>query len=155
MKAATQRHATRDIVIEEVMPHAPEIVWHALTSGELIRRWLMPNDFEPVVGKRFTFRAKPVPGWDGTVHGEVLEVRPLEKLVYSWKGGSADNLAYAPLDSVVTWTLQAVNGGTRLRLVHSGFRSPSNDFAFSAMSGGWARIVQGLGSVAAELTTGR
>jgi hypothetical protein len=29
-----------------------------------------------------------------------------------------------------------------LRLVHAGFRSPENDFAFDAMSPGWARIVQ-------------
>jgi uncharacterized protein YndB with AHSA1/START domain len=44
------------------------------------------------------------------------------------------------LDSLVTWTLTAVEGGTRLRLVHSGFRSPENDFAFEAMSGGWGRV---------------
>jgi uncharacterized protein YndB with AHSA1/START domain len=155
MNAAAESRSTREIVIEEVLPHAPEIVWQTLTSGELISRWLMPNDFEPVVGKRFVFRARPVAGWDGVVRCEVLEVRPLEKLVYSWQGGSADSPAYAALDSVVTWTLQAVDGGTRLRLVHSGFRSPQNDFAFGAMSGGWARIVQGLRSVAAQLATGR
>jgi len=30
-------------------------------------------------------------------------------------------------------------------------RSPQNDFAFDAMSGGWGRIMQGIGRVAAEL----
>jgi hypothetical protein len=43
---------------------------------------------------------------------------------------------------VVTWTLTPVSQGTRLRLVHAGFRSPENDFAFDAMSPGWMRIVQ-------------
>jgi uncharacterized protein YndB with AHSA1/START domain len=55
------------------------------------------------------------------------------------------------LDSVVTWTLTAVATGTRLRLVHSGFRSPGNDFAFEAMSGGWVRVPQGIARIAGEL----
>ena len=145
----------REIVVEDVLPHAREIIWKTLTDGTLISRWLMPNDFEPVVGKRFTFRTKPMGSWDGVVHCEVLEVEPCEKLVYSWKGGSDDNEAYgSKLDSVVTWTLTAVDTGTRLRLVHSGFRSPGNDFAFDAMSGGWGRIVPVISRLATELEAG-
>jgi uncharacterized protein YndB with AHSA1/START domain len=140
----TQQTApTRDVVVEEVLPHAPEAVWTALTTSELIGRWLMPNDFAPVVGKRFTFRTRPMGDWDGTVHCEVLEVEPARRLVYSWRGGASSNTKYgAALDTVVTWTLTPVPQGTRLRLVHAGFRSPENDFAFDAMSPGWARIVQ-------------
>jgi uncharacterized protein YndB with AHSA1/START domain len=149
---AVNQPATRNIVVEEVLPHAADVVWRTLTTGELISRWLMPNDFEPVVGKRFTFQAKPMDRWDGVVHCEVLEVTPLEKLVYSWRGGSDDNEAYGSrLDTVVTWTLEAVEGGTRLRLVHSGFRSPGNDFAFDAMSGGWGKIMQSISRVASVL----
>jgi Activator of Hsp90 ATPase homolog 1-like protein len=77
---------------------------------------------------------------DGIVHCQVLEVKLHERLVYNWTGGSDDNAAYgSPLDTVVTWTLTPVEGGTRLRLVHSGYRSPENDFAFNAMSGGWGK----------------
>jgi uncharacterized protein YndB with AHSA1/START domain len=37
---------SREIVIDEVLPHAPEIIWKALTTGELIGRWLMlPSGF--------------------------------------------------------------------------------------------------------------
>jgi uncharacterized protein YndB with AHSA1/START domain len=152
MTASARQQPIRDIVVEDVLPHAPEIVWKTLTSGELISRWLMANDFEPVVGRRFTFKTRPMGGWDGIVHCEVLEMMPNERLVYSWKGGSDDNPAYGSrLDSVVTWTLSPAEGGTRLRLVHSGFRSPGNDFAFDAMSGGWAKVAQGIGRVAAEL----
>lgn len=146
--------ATREIVVEDVLLHRPEVIWKALTDGKLIVRWLMPNDFEPVVGRRFTFKTKPMGSWDGVVHCEILEIKPCEKLVYSWKGGSDDNPAYGSrLDSIVTWTLAVVEGGTRLRLVHSGFRSPGNDFAFEAMSGGWGRVMQSIGRVAAELET--
>jgi uncharacterized protein YndB with AHSA1/START domain len=143
--------ATRDIVVEGVLPHAPEVVWRALTTADLIGRWLMPNDFAPVVGKSFTFRAKPMGSWDGVVHCEVLEVVPNRKLVYSWKGGSDENAKYgSKLDTVVTWTLTPVAGGTKLRLVHAGFRSPGNDFAFDAMSPGWGRVLAGIARVIGE-----
>jgi uncharacterized protein YndB with AHSA1/START domain len=152
MTATAEQLTTREIIVEDVLPHAPELVWKTLTSGELMSRWLMPNDFEPVVGRRFTFTTRPVGGWDGIVHCEVLEMIPNEKLVYSWKGGSDDNPAYGSrLDSVVTWTLKPLDGGTRLRLVHSGFRSPGNDFAFDAMSGGWGKVAQRIGALVAEL----
>jgi uncharacterized protein YndB with AHSA1/START domain len=148
----TAPSATRDIVVEGVLPHAPERVWQALTSAELIGRWLMPNDFAAEVGRRFTFRRRPMGDWDGVVHCEVLELMPQRKLVYSWKGGSDSNPTYgARLDTVVTRTLTPVAGGTRLRLVHAGFRSPGNDFAFDAMSPGWGRVLQGIERVAAEL----
>ena len=133
----------REIVVDEVLPHAPEAVWKALTTSELIARWLMPNDFAPVVGRRFTFRTRPMGDWDGVVQCEVLEVEPARRLVYSWKGGASSNTKYgSALDTVVTWTLTPVSQGTRLRLVHAGFRSPENDFAFDAMSPGWTRAVQ-------------
>ena len=47
--------------------------------------------------------------------------------------------------------LRAEGKGTRLRLVHAGFRSPHNDFAYDAMSPGWRRIVGQLGEIAATL----
>ena len=139
--------ATRDIVVEDVLPYPPARVWRALTTAELIGKWLMPNDFEPVVGKRFTFKTRPIGDWDGVVQCEVLEVVPLRRLVYSWKGGADDSR----LDSVVTWTLQPEGKGTRLRMVHAGFRSPQNDFAYGAMSSGWQRIVGKINEIAAAL----
>ena len=58
-----------DIVVDEVLPHAPETIWKALTTGELIARWLMaPTGFEPVKDKRFTYQTTPAGAWDGTIH---------------------------------------------------------------------------------------
>ena len=45
---------------------------------------MMNNDFEPVVGRRFQFRAEPMPNWNGVVDCEVLSIDPLERLSYSW-----------------------------------------------------------------------
>jgi uncharacterized protein YndB with AHSA1/START domain len=152
-KSQTKAAATRDIVVEDVVPQPPEKVWKALTTAELIGQWLMPNDFEPVVGKRFTFKTKPIGDWDGVVQCEVLEIVPHRRLVYSWKGGSDSNNSASnygsKLDSVVTWTLQPEGRGTRLRLVHTGFRSPQNDFAYDAMSSGWGRIMGRISEIAA------
>ena len=141
---------TRDIVAEDFFAHPPEKVWKALTTAEIIGRWLMPNDFEAVVGRHFTFTTQPKGDWDGVVRCEVLEVVPHRRLVYSWRGGS-DAGNPAPLDSTVTWTLQPEGNGTRLRMVHAGFRSPQNDFAYDAMSPGWRHLIGRLGEIVATL----
>jgi uncharacterized protein YndB with AHSA1/START domain len=72
--------SARSIVVERVMPHPPEKIWRALTQAPLIEAWLMQNDFQPVVGHRFNFRAAPIHGWNGVTDCEVLEIIPLERL---------------------------------------------------------------------------
>lgn len=138
----------RAIVVERVMPHPPEKIWRALTQAPLIEQWLMRNDFQPVVGRRFNFRATPMPGWNGVTDCEVLVVEPNERLAYRWNA-SGDQAANG-LKSVVTWTLTPMEGGTHVRMEHSGFRPEDSD-GYDAMSGGWPRIVAGLERVAAAL----
>jgi uncharacterized protein YndB with AHSA1/START domain len=144
--------STRSIVVEGQFPYAPERVWRALTEARLIAEWLMPNDFQPDVGTRFTFKTKPMGDWDGVVHCQVLAAEPPRLLRYSWKGGSESNSKYgSTLDSVVTWTLTPIpGGGTHLKMEHAGFRSPQNDFAYDAMSPGWGRIVESIARVVAK-----
>jgi uncharacterized protein YndB with AHSA1/START domain len=145
--------ATQEIVVDEVFPHAPETIWTALTNGELMARWLMPpTGFAPVEGTRFTFQTTPTGAWDGTIHCQVLRVVPNERLAYAWKGGHEGNAGYGSrLDTVVTFTLAKVQGGTRVRLVHSGFVLPTNDTAFRNMSEGWKKVVTRLGTTAGDL----
>jgi uncharacterized protein YndB with AHSA1/START domain len=153
MNQAALKSDTQDIVVEEVFPHAPETIWKALTTGELIGRWLhmTPSGFAPVKGTRFTFQTTPAGAWDGVIHCEVLEAKPNERLAFSWKGGHEGNAGYGSrLDTVVTLTLSRVEAGTRLRVVHSGFVLPKNDIAFKNMSGGWKKVVPSIGAIAAE-----
>jgi uncharacterized protein YndB with AHSA1/START domain len=75
----------RSIIVEYELPEAPKKVWRALTEPKLLEAWLMPNDIRAEVGHRFNFRAQPVPGWDGTVYCQVLEVVPEQRLVYAWR----------------------------------------------------------------------
>jgi len=147
---------TQSIVLEEVFPHAPETIWRALTTGELIARWLhmTPTGFQPVVGSRFTMPTTPAGAWDGIIHCEVLEAIPCQRLAYSWRGGDDGNTGYGSrLDTVVTFTLARVEGGTRLSVVHSGFELPRNETAWRNMSGGWKTVVKTLAAVAAEQET--
>jgi uncharacterized protein YndB with AHSA1/START domain len=143
---------TQEIVVDEVFPHEPVAIWKTLTNGQLMGRWLMaPTGFEAVVGKHFTFQTTPAGAWDGVIHCQVLEVTPNERLAYGWKGGDEGNVGYGSrLDTVVTWTLSRADGGTRLRLAHSGFVTPTNDSAFKTMRGGWTKVVQTIGTIAGE-----
>lgn len=119
------------------LPDKPEKVWKALTDPKLLAQWLMPNDICAEVGRFFTLKAPPVPGWDGTVHCEVREVVLHRLLVYTWRGGlpKSDGDGYE-VDTVVTWKLTpTTTGGTQLSLEHAGFDPES--FAYKTLSQGW------------------
>ncbi len=149
---AVPKPRTRAIVVEETVPHSPEVIWKVLTSRELIARWLMQNDFEPGAGKSFTMHARPMGDWDGTVSCTIFTFDPPRELSYSWVGGSNKPGAAAPsLDSTVTWTLTPVADGTSVRLVHDGFVSPQNDPGYEAMSTGWANVVKKIADIASGL----
>lgn len=114
-------------------PVTPERLWPLLATSEGIARWLMPNDLEPRVGHRFTMEADPGPGFDGVVRGEVLEVDPPRRLACSWVGG--------PIDTVVTFTLSAVEGGTRLDLTHDGFDGVRAGLVRVLLAAGWRSLL--------------
>jgi uncharacterized protein YndB with AHSA1/START domain len=145
MNAKTE---TQSISLEYDLPYPPAKIWRALTEPELVAKWIMANDMQPLVGHSFTFRAEPMPWWDGIVHCEVLEMEPHKRLRYSWRSGPESS----PLDTVVTWTLTPTpSGGTRLALEHSGF-VPGNAFAFDGARQGWQRMVgERLGEVLGQL----
>lgn len=134
--------ATRSVVIEKEMPYPPEKIWRALTEGALVKEWLMDNDFQPVAGHRFTFRSTPVPNWNGIIDCEVMVVEPNKKLSYSWGAFG--------LGTVVVFTLAAANGGTLLRMEHSGF-SADQDAAYKGATYGWKKFLGNLERVVAGL----
>ena len=138
----TNTAATCSLVIEREMPHPTEKIWRALTQGPLIAEWLMTNDFKPVVGHRFQFRATPVQNWNGIIDSEVLLVEPHTRLSYGWTSMG--------LETVVTWTLTPTTGGTLLRMEQSGF--PSEEGAnFKGARYGWTNFINNLERVAGGL----
>lgn len=144
----TEANPTRSVVVEREMPHPPDKVWRALTQGALIAEWLMQNDFEPVVGHKFNFRAAPMPPrWNGITDCEVLVVEPDQRLSYTWNS-SGDEAGR--LNTVVTWTLTPTGGGTLVRMEQSGFR-PENDEFYRGAGYGWQKMVAGLERVTGGL----
>jgi uncharacterized protein YndB with AHSA1/START domain len=127
----------RTIRVDEFLPHPPAKVWQTLVDPELLARWLMPNDFKPVVGHRFTFRAEPIPatGFSRVVECEVLDLRPEEQLTIGWRDADRTNT----LDSTVTWRIRPEGRGTRLFLEHAGFDpdKPVEQLSRTIMNGGW------------------
>ena len=123
----------RTLVFEAVYPHPPEKVWTGISTSDALAKWLMKNDFEPVLGRRFQFRAKPVPGWSGIVDCQVLEMDAPRHMKWHWKSDK--------IDTTVTFTLSPTSEGTHLRLVHDGFKGFHGHFV-SWMMRGWKGMLQ-------------
>lgn len=101
---------------------SPERVWRAVTDPALVPRWTStgkggrPEGFAPIVGTRFRYIAKPMPGWNGVVECEVLEARAPSLLRYTWQGDANDDV------TTVTYRIEASAAGARFTWEHTGFR---------------------------------
>ena len=123
------------IRIETEYPHPPERVWTALTDSRAMAEWLMPNDFQPRLGHRFQFRVANARGWSGVVDCEVTHLEPPRRLAYTWKSDK--------VNTFVEWTLQSTPSGTRVELVHSGFKGIGQTILRKFMMGpGWSRMLE-------------
>jgi uncharacterized protein YndB with AHSA1/START domain len=119
----------RALRFDVTYPHPPAKVWRVITTSEHLERWLMKNDFQPRLGHKFQFRSKPVGGWDGIVHGEVLELVPERRLVLAWKSNV--------IDTKVTFLLEPQGSGTRLTLLHTGFKGLKPVMTSFILGMGW------------------
>jgi uncharacterized protein YndB with AHSA1/START domain len=146
LRLLIRNYMQRDIIHTWFLPHPPQEVWKFLTDSDLLSQWLMENDLKPIVGHKFQFRAKPKYkiGFDGIIFCEVLEAVPDRRISYSWKGGPGNGKI--SLDSIVTWTLTAKNGGTELLLEHTGFKGFRNFIPYLIMNKGWLKILDRLKS---------
>ena len=114
----------------EIRIRAPiEKVWAHLTNSAKIAGWFLPNDFEPVVGKRFALHCNV----NGRIDCEVLEIVPRRRLVYTFKP------AALPFTTTVAFELAQDGRDTRLTLVHSGWQALTSDQAelFASFERGW------------------
>jgi uncharacterized protein YndB with AHSA1/START domain len=118
-----------ELFFDEFYPHPCDDVWRALTDPTALSTWMMPNDFEPHVGRRFSFKREALPpNTRGTVECEVLALEPPSRMVWSWL--STDEGA----PTRVEFRLEPVAGGTRLILTHTGEADP---VTVSRVTAGW------------------
>jgi uncharacterized protein YndB with AHSA1/START domain len=128
---------------EVFYPHPIEDVWTAITDPRALAEWLMPNNFEPVVGRVFRFHVDPMPGFSGISECEVLEVAPPRRLVYTWTPLPKRADAPRPPAMRLVWSLEPAEGGTRLVLEQSGLETLNLWWRFS-MTAGWGRMLKTL-----------
>lgn len=137
------------LVVERVFRHPPEKLWRALTEKPLLAQWMMNNDFEPVVGRKFQFQTEPKLSWNGVVDCEVLIVDPMQRLSYNWGVGGSE----AGLQWVVLWTLTPAEGGTHVRMEQSGF-GPDQKGAYQGAKYGWTKFLGNLERVLESVMEG-
>ncbi|HTR51094.1 MAG TPA: SRPBCC domain-containing protein [Kofleriaceae bacterium] len=121
---------------------APERVFRALTTSELVKWWghddYRTTKFEITLAPGGRWRSDGV-GRNGPFHvgGEVLEVDAPKKLVYTWEP------SWQPGEKTkVTYTLDAIDGGTRVTVCHSGFATAAS---CQNHTNGWPRVLDLLG----------
>lgn len=134
---------TKNIKKEIFISRSREDVWETLTNPQDISSWLMhTHDFKPEVKSTFTMQAKPMPGWDGKIYGEILVVDKPNVLSYTWQGSQMKS------NTVIKWTLLAKDKGTLLLMEHTGFSGFSDYIlgVFHAM--GWKRFLEQLKNTA-------
>jgi uncharacterized protein YndB with AHSA1/START domain len=118
-----------NVLLVEDFLHPVQTVWRALTDPDALRVWLMDNDFEPRVGKRFTLRGRQnLPGERNWVECEVLALDTPRRMLWSWVHNDADP------PTKVEFRLEPISSGTRLTLSHTGEIDP---VIRSRLRGGW------------------
>jgi len=119
---------TRTVIVERQFAAPPEKLWRALTQPHLIEEWLMKTDLNPIEGHRFTLRKDPTPEISVVIDCEMRTVEENKTLSYTWS-------AYG-IETLVTFSLTPVQGGTRLRLEQAGFPA-DNKAAIKGANASW------------------
>lgn len=102
---------------------APERVFGALTSAEIIDWWVRPGIFDTQtwagdVRAGGTWRSTGIGGGQPySLEGEFLEVAPASRLTHTWTGPGGT--------STVSYMLEPIDSGTRLTLKHEGLKVPA------------------------------
>src|SRR6187549_2679538 len=121
----------------------PAKVWAAITEPKLMMQWWGPDagptlraeaDVRP--GGRFSVVFRLLNGDEHNPTGIYREVIPEKKLVFTW------DLPGAPEpESLVTFLLEAIDGGTRLTLIHA--KLP-DEAACRSHEQGWSGLLDKL-----------
>lgn len=117
-------------------------VWNALTDSNTLAKWIWENDFKPVVGYKFQFRAEPNKWWNGIVDGEVLEVEEPHKLSYTWISAGET--------TTIIWTLRKKGDEkTHLHFEQTGFSEETKALkgAIEGAKHSWTKMAEQLGIV--------
>lgn len=148
------------ITIERIYNAPRQLVWDAWTKPEHFKKWWGPKIFTcPVAemdvrvgGKYFWCMSNPEWG-DNYTTGTYLEVKPIEKLVYTDSFADAEGnkvssdyygMPQVPSDSIVTVTLEDLGNKTKMTIHHS--EIPEGELA-EQTTAGWNESFDKMASI--------
>ena len=119
-------HVSSDnkVVTSEVFIAAPrERVFEALTDPKQAVQWWGQNDrfrcsdfsLDARVGGKWSSSGTSKSGSSFEIEREILELDPPRRLAYTWLS------SWMPKNTKVVWELESQNGGTLVKLTHTGF----------------------------------
>jgi uncharacterized protein YndB with AHSA1/START domain len=144
----TQQATERQIVEWIDIAATPECVFRALTEPKALLAWWGDPTTYPATHWEMDLRpgGKWLSRWknlaDGTefeLGGEVLEFRAPHLLVVSWWDERYPGLEHTTVRYEVE---RLANGGSRVRVTHTGFDSARLDF--DDYNGGWSMVLSSL-----------
>jgi uncharacterized protein YndB with AHSA1/START domain len=134
---------TEAIVREIQIDASPETVFGFFTKADKLTRWLAVDaETDPRPGGiNYQTHSGPADGSSGPylMRGEFVEIEPPSRVVFTW-GFENPEVEVDPGESTVEVTFEPRDGGTLVRLIHSGL--PESEIA--AHSGGWTTMLERL-----------
>lgn len=119
---------------------APDKVFPYLVEPELLATWIGEESWnEPRLGGLFRLKFP-----QNIVRGEFVELDPPRRVVFTWGREEGDSMPVG--STTVAFDLEAENGGTRVRLQHTGL---PNELEVEQHNMGWDMFLPVLAKVAA------
>lgn len=155
METELQKPDVATLIVKRMLNAPPELAYQAWTTPEHIRQWMRPEPgmevpsavMELRVGGRFRIQMRNPDGEYFTAVGVFQEVRPPERLVYTWDwekdGGGTE---FGEVEGKPTQvTVEFVKRGERTELVltHSRFATVESRDNHGR---GWSRIAEAFAS---------
>jgi uncharacterized protein YndB with AHSA1/START domain len=143
---------SKDAIVTEIdIDASPERVFRALIDPKEAATWwgaepsveMKLYEMDARVGGKWRYEGTDRSGHsvngvkEFKSHGEVLEIDPPRKLVYTWIANWHEHPKQA---TVVRWDLEKTKSGTRVRVTHSGLTN--EPAARKDYSGGWKGVLQ-------------
>jgi uncharacterized protein YndB with AHSA1/START domain len=129
----------RTIELETTVEVSPDTVFRALTEGGELARWFPSSaESDPRTGGSFSYRFEfDDASRNHTYAGEYIEVVPGERVRYPWQTG------LGPTE--VDFGVEPADGGTRVRLAHSGWGDGGDwDASVEMHRQGWSAFLDNL-----------
>lgn len=133
----TQATLSKPTIAKSIFLAAPRAtVWQFLTQKEKLALWFHPAKSDLALNEDYALISTGDDGVESQIcWGKVLELDEPTRLVYTF--------SIKPLAGQMTtviWTLEAVDGGTRLSLEHKGISEAAGEAAMGllmALDAGW------------------